>query len=153
MRNHFPHASNRRLAMLALALPLAFAMPAYGEDAHHPEKSGAAPAVAASAAPAVPVAKMQANVKKMQAQLDRIGKAKTDAERQQLMDEHQKTMQENMHLAGGAKAPMMKMMDCEGMHGAMVGAAPGGGEFAARLGQVEKRLDALEQAAKPDPAK
>ena len=83
----------QKLAMTAIAASLAFATPAFADDAHHPEKgqeTKAAPAKpAAKTAPTV--RKMQDNVKKMQAQLDRIAKATTDEERQEAMAEHMQT--------------------------------------------------------------
>jgi hypothetical protein len=55
---------------------------------------------------------MQANVQKMQTQLDRIAKANTDSEREQAIAEHVRTMQENMlvdtqHAGGMSGCPMM----------------------------------------------
>ena len=108
----------QKLAMTAIAASLAFANPAFADDAHHPEKgqeTTAAPAKpAAKTAPTV--RKMQDNVKKMQAQLERIAGAKTDEERQKAMAEHMQTMQENMKMARGM---MAGMMDCPMMEGGM----------------------------------
>lgn len=108
----------KRFTLTAIVVSIAFVFPAFAEDARNPEKSAAAkPASPQSGV--VPVSKMQANVKKMQAQLERVAKAKTPKERQQAMAEHMKTMQENM-MAG--KAMMMgegmgcpMMMDGMGM--------------------------------------
>lgn len=113
---------------LILAISLIFAGPALANDEHHPEKAAAAKgAPAAPAAPAATVTppatvkKMQDNVRKMQAQLDRASQAKTEGERRQAMDEHMRTMAENMRLAGGAPSAMM---DCADMHGGMMGSLP-----------------------------
>lgn len=123
----------KTLTPLALAISLLFVAPSFANDAHHPDK-----AAASSAAPSpATVRKMQDNVRKMQTQLERAGKAKTAEARQQAMAEHMKTMQENMQLASGM---MDEGMDCAAMHGKMMGAgAPD------RLQQLEKRLDALER--------
>jgi hypothetical protein len=105
---------------------------------------------------------MQDNVKKMQPQLDRIAKAKTDAERQKAMAEHMQTMQENMSMARGMQAGMM--MDCPMMEGGMMGKGGmgmmgkggmgmmGGGPgmagsddmMAKRMDMMEKRMDMMQ---------
>ena len=105
-----------KIAMTAIAAALAFSTPVIAEDAHHPEK--AAEAKGATAQPAPQVKKMQDNVKKMPAQLDRVAKARTDAERQKAMAEHMQTMRENMKMAHDMKAGMM---DCPMMEGGMMG--------------------------------
>ncbi len=106
-----------RITTSAIAASLAFSAPVFADDAHHPEK-----AAEAGVAPAQPAAqqvrKMQDNVKKMQAQLDRVAKAKTDAERQTAMAEHMATMQENM---GMARAMQAGMMGCPMTEGGMMG--------------------------------
>lgn len=128
----------KTLSTLALAVSLLFAAPAFADDAHHPDKASAASAtLAAQPAPAT-VKKMQSNVRKMQAQLDRAGKAKTAEAQQQAMAEHMRTMQENLQLARGM---MHDGMDCATMHGKTISAgAPD------RLQQLEKRVDVLERA-------
>ncbi|MDZ4254661.1 MAG: hypothetical protein U1A72_18990, partial [Sulfuritalea sp.] len=75
----------KKFAMTAIAASLAFAAPVFAEEAHHPEKAGETKS--APAQPAPQVKKMQDNVKKMPAQLDRIAKAKTDEARQKAMAE------------------------------------------------------------------
>ena len=139
-----------KLAITVIAASLAFATPAFAEEAHHPEK-----AQGAAAAPAVPVKKMQDNVKKMHAQLERIGKAKNDAERQKLMAEHMQTMQENMMAAKGMMGD--GMMGCSMMKDGMGMMPPGQSADAAptaqRMQQMEKRMDMMqtmmEQMGKP----
>jgi hypothetical protein len=134
---------SRRFAMTAIAASLAFATPAFADDAHHPQQApepGVVPAE--SAAPTVQ--KMQDNVKKMQAQLDRIAAAKTDEERQKAMAEHMQTMQENMKMAGGMMGcPMMDsgMMGKGGM-GMMGGNAPDA--MGKHMEQMEKRMDTMQ---------
>jgi hypothetical protein len=141
----------QKLAMSAIAASLAFATPAFADDTHHPEKGQEAKVASAkpAAKTAPTVQKMQDNVKKMQAQLDRIAKAKTDEERQMAMAEHMQTMQENMKLARGMQAGMM---DCPMMEGGMMGkggmgmmedaAQPGGSSE--RMQQIEKRMDMMQ---------
>ena len=142
----------KRLTLTAIAASIAFSFPAFAEEAHHPEKAAAAKPVSAQPV-AAPVTKMQANVKKMPAQLDRVAKAKTPEERQQAMAEHMKTMHENM-MAGKAMmmgesmgCPMMKdgMMDKGGM--GMMGGMPDGAapaNPAERMQTMEKRMDMMQ---------
>ena len=142
----------KTLSTLAMAMSLIFVAPAFANDEHHPEKATAARADTAQAAPNVPatVKKMQGNVKKMQAQLDRIGKAKTDDARQKTMAEHMQTMQENMHLARGMQ---VGMMDCETMHGAMMGATASPEGTPDRMEMMERMMHAQPGAAGQTPAK
>ena len=53
------------------------------------------------------MAQMQEKMKRMQQQMDRIHQAKDPKERHELMDEHFKTMQENMRMMRGMGGPMM----------------------------------------------
>ncbi len=146
-----------KLAMTAMAASLAFAAPVFADDAHHPEK--AQEAKAATARPEQTVRKMQDNVRKMQGQLDRIAKAKTDDERQKAMAEHMQTMQENMMMARGMQAGMMGCPMMEGgmmgkggmgmMGGGMMGGGMGmmGGPQAGgadRMQQLERRMDMMQ---------
>ena len=132
-----------KLLATALTATLALANPAWADDAHHPEKAQEAapakPAVTAPAAKADPaLQKMEANVKAMKGQLDRIAAAKTDAERRQAIAEHMKTMQDNMRLAQGMAGGMM---GCPMMEGGMM---MGGGDMAERMQQMEKRMDMMQ---------
>jgi len=147
-----------RFAMTAIAAALAFSVPVFADDTHHPEKPADAKSASAPLAPQVK--KMQDNVKKMQPQLDRIAKARTDAERQKAMAEHMQTMQENMAMARGMRAGMM--MDCPMMQGGMMGQGGmgmmgkggmmGGGPgmagaedmMAKRMEMMEKRMDMMQ---------
>lgn len=149
-----------KFAMTAIAASLAFAAPVFAEEAHHPEKAGEAKSAPASPAPQVK--KMQDNVKKMPAQLDRIAKAKTDEARHKAMAEHMQTMQENMKMAHAMKAGMMDCPMMEGgmkgkddmaaMHGGMMakggmgmmggGAAPA--DAPDRMQHMEKRMDMMQ---------
>lgn len=148
----------KKIAMTAIAAALAFSAPVFADDAHHPEKAADARSAPAPLAPQVK--KMQDNVKKMPAQLDRIAKARTDAERQKAIAEHMQTMQENMGMARGMQAGMM--MDCPMMEGGMMGKGGmgmmgkggmmGGGQgmagaddmMAKRMEMMEKRMDMMQ---------
>ena len=141
-----------KIAMTAIAAALAFSTPVIAEDAHHPEKAAEAKGATAQPAP---------QVKKMPAQLDRVAKARTDAERQKAMAEHMQTMRENMKMAHDMKAGMM---DCPMMEGGMMGKGGmgmmgggmmgkggmgmGGGAAPAdapdRMQQMEKRMDMMQ---------
>ena len=132
-----------KLLATTLTAALALINPAWADDAHHPEKAQEAapakPAVTAPAAKADPaLQKMEANVKAMKGQLDRIAAAKTDAERRQAIAEHMKTMQDNMRLAQGMAGGMM---GCPMMEGGMM---MGGGDMAERMQQMEKRMDMMQ---------
>jgi hypothetical protein len=156
------NATMQKPALAAIAAALAFASPAFADHAHHGEMGQEV-----KTAPAKPentaatVRKMQENVNKMQAQLDRVANAKTDEERQKAMAEHMQTMHENMKLARGMKAGMMHCPMMEGgmMHkggmgmtgGGMMGggmgmigggAQPGGSPE--RMQQLEKRMDMMQ---------
>jgi hypothetical protein len=142
----------KKLALTVIAASLAFATPAFAEDAHHPEKTQEK-AQGAPAKPAAPVKKMQDNVKKMQSQLDRISKAKDDSERQKLMAEHMQTMHENMMTAKGMMGDGMgcsMMKDGMGMGGmggkgmAPSEGGPGADQTMQRMQQMEKRMDMMQ---------
>ena len=90
-------------------------MPAFAEESHHPAQPGGTPTTQAQA-DGKTVQKMQDNLGRMHTQLQRLAKAKTADKRQKLMDEHMKTMQENMGMAKGMQSGMM---DCPMMQGGM----------------------------------
>lgn len=130
------------VSIIAIALSLTLAAPAFANDEHHPEKAAAVQAapVSSPATPTATVRKMQGNLKKMQAQLDRAAKAKSDDERQKVMAEHVRTMQENMQLASHMQEGMM---NCASMHEGM---AMHGDPKVDRMQQIESRLDRLEKS-------
>ena len=140
----------KKLSATAIATALAFAIPAWADDAHHPEKAEQAAAPAAAPAPVKPAAnpppaavaptvqQMQANLKTMKVQLDRIAAAKSDAERREAIAAHLQTMQDNMRLAQGMEGGMM---GCPMMGGGMM---MGGGDMAKRMEQMEKRMDMMQ---------
>ena len=157
------------LTALALSAPYAFAV-----DAHHPDQPKTQSAdTAAPVAPAgvdKSVQTMKENTRKMQAQLDRIGRAKNPQERQRLLQEHMQTMRENMMLGKGMMGDMMgcSMMEGGMMGGGMMGGGMGmmGGGTAPdaamnRMNMMEKRMDMMQMMmeqmtksqAQPMPAK
>lgn len=140
--------SRRLLSTLLLTCSVAMPAVTQADDAHHPDKAKP-PAVGQSKAPAEQtVRKMQGNVKKMQAQLDQLGKTRNEAEFQKLLGEHMRTMQENMMLSRG-----MSGMDCAmmggGMHGMMGGEGTHGRAMLERMEQIERRMERLEQPGRP----
>lgn len=140
-----------KLAMTTIAAALAFTAPVFADDAHHPEK--AQETKAAPPKPGETVQKMQDNVKKMQGQLERIAKAKTDEERRKAIAEHMQTMQENMKMMRGMQAgtmgcPMMEggMMGGGMMGGGMgmMGGGAGSDAMSNRMNMMEKRMDMMQ---------
>lgn len=142
----------KRHTLFATLMLSALAMqPILADDAHHPDQKAGAAAPAANQT----IQKMQANTKRMQNQLEQMAKSKDPKQRQKLMQEHMQTMQENM-MAG--KSMMGGMMDCpmmkEGMGGGMgMGMMGQGGmgpeAMMERMQKMEKRMDMMEQMAKP----
>lgn len=148
----------------AIALLCALALPAWADDAHHPEAVPAATAPAPQAQ-AGTVKQLRANVKKLQTQLGRLSKAGSDAQRQALLGEYLRTLHENMALAeslggegmecpmmeGGMAHPMGHEMGHEMHHGMgqgtmpmMGGADAGQGSMAERMQLLEKRMDMMQ---------
>lgn len=145
------------LTALALSAPYAIA-----DDAHHPDQPKTQSAT--TAAPVAPasvdksVQTMKENTKKMQTQLDKIGRTKNPQERQKLLHEHMQTMKENMMMGKGMMGdmmgcPMMKegMMGEGMMGGGMMGGGMGmrGGATAPdammnRMNMMEKRMDMMQ---------
>lgn len=135
----------KKLTLTTLVAALTFAVPAFANDAHHPEGAPGAKTVASAKNAAPVVQKMQDNVTKMKAQLERIAKAKTDDARQAAMMEHMKTMQDNMQMAKGM---MGDMKDCPmmggGMGAGMMGGGAGGAAPGDRLQNMERRMDMMQ---------
>lgn len=136
----------KKLTMVALVAFLVVAYPAFAVDEHHPETPQATKPAAKDSQGAVK--KMQDNVRKMEGQLSRLAKAKTDDDRHAAMFDYMRTMRENMALAHGM---MEGMMDCPMMEGmaekkgsmTMSGGGPSGGS-ADRVQQLEKRMDTMQ---------
>ena len=124
----------------------------YADDAHHPGKPGQTGNVTASASTESDstVQKMQENMKKMRAQLDKIQKTKDPELRQKLMMEHMQTMHDNMMMGrqmmtgtcsmknGEMMGPMMHGMMDEGDAGISPDA------MMDRMSKMEKRMDMMQ---------
>lgn len=116
---------------------------------HHPQGTAApaAPAVAAKNAPAKSMgaekmAAMDQHMKDMQAMHEKMASAKTPEDRQALMAEHMKLMQDGMAMMkqmGG----MSKMGGIQGM-GGMQGGKGMPTNMAERHQMMEKRMDMME---------
>lgn len=131
------------LATLMLAAGSLLLQPAFAEDAHHPDQKAGAAAPAADQT----IQKIQANTRKMQAQLEKMARSKDPKERQQLMQED---------MAGGMDCPMMP--GGMGGMGMMGQGGMGPDAMTNRMQMMEKRMDMmqmmLEQMTKqPAPAK
>lgn len=101
-----------------------------GHSAHHPGASAAAPAQP------MPMARMDEHMKAMRVMHDRMARAKTPEERNALMAEHHKLMQEGMGMMGG--------MGPGGMGGMMGNMQGPGGDPAARQQMMEKRMEMMQ---------
>ena len=129
----------------------------YADDAHHPDQQGQTSNTQASAEGNSAMQKMQENMKKMRAQLDKIQKTKDPELRQKLMMEHMQTMHDNMMMGtcsmkeGEMRGPMMHGMMDEGEAGMSPDA------MMDRMNRMEKRMDMMqmmmEQMSKSQPAK
>jgi hypothetical protein len=101
---------------------------------HHPERASP-PAARVKKTPAMPMGAdrmvaMDQHMKAMQAMHEKMAAAKTPEERQALMAEHMKLMQDGMAMM----QQMGGMQDCKGM----------GGDMASRQQLMEKRMDMME---------
>ena len=107
-------------------------------DAHHP--AGAASAPATKTMPGKPnpaMARMDTQMKAMGAMHDKMMAAKTPEDRNALMAEHMKTMQDGMVMMKGMSSGGMA-----GMHGGM--AMKKGGASAMSHEMMEKRMDMMQ---------
>lgn len=129
-----------KIAVTTLVSALAFAMPVLAEDAHHPEKTQDAKSVPvktsakASAKTATTMPAMPDNSKMMQTMHEmheKMMNAKTPEERNALMVDHMKTMQDGMSM-------MSSMKNAEQMKGGMPS------EMAGRQQMMEKRMEMME---------
>ncbi len=141
--------------LAALSLTLS---PAFADDAHHPEKSGAAavgsqPAAAqpAPAAQASPADEASTQLTKAQALMQRIEQTRDPAERQRLMHEHLQAMREGMGKMRGMGAMGGGMMMGQGPAGGGKGMADdkAGGMMGCGMmaghAMMEKRMDMMQQ--------
>ena len=126
-----------RLHLAVIALSATLSVPAFADDAHHPDQPKTQ--AATTAAPVAPasvdqsVRTMKENTRKMQTQLDKIGRARNPQERQKLLQEHMQTMRENMMLGKGM---MSDMMGCPMMKGGTMGEGMGMGMMGGGMGMM-----------------
>ena len=94
------------------------------------------------------MSKMDAQMKKMRDMHEKMAAAKTPEDRNKLMAEHMKTMQDGMQMMGGMSSPGMGgsgsgMGDMKGMPG--MGANSGTpGDMAARQQMMEKHMEMMQ---------
>jgi formylmethanofuran dehydrogenase subunit B len=125
----------KRVLALGLSAAMLFAgAVALAQDAKTPGASGKS-----AAAPSMPMmGQMDEHMKKMQALHDRMMGAATPEERQKVMDEARKEMQESM-------ATMKPMMHGGGMMGGgMMGEKGKAGDAQAQMQMMGKRMDMMQ---------
>ncbi|MDI1340153.1 hypothetical protein [Polaromonas sp.] len=132
--------STRLISILAATTVLGLAgcapMPP-GHAAHHPGVSAPAPGQG------MPMARMDDHMTAMRAMHDRMSRAKTPEERNALMAEHQKLMQDGMGMMGGmGPGATGGMGGMGGMTGP--GTGPMAGDPAARQQWMEKRMEMMQ---------
>ena len=109
-------------------------------DAHHP--AGAASAPATKTMPGKPnpaMARMDTQMKDMGERHDKMMTAKTPEERNALMAEHMKTMQDGMVMMKGMSSGGMA-----GMHGGMAMKKGGASTMTMSHEMMEKRMDMMQ---------
>lgn len=134
-----------RSISLAAALLLAastFAQTPAEHSAHHPadaaSAAGKSPVAPKSATPGpMSMADMEAHMKAMQAMHEKMAGAKTAQERQALLAEHMKLMQQGMAMMGGMRGGM-------GMGQMPGGAASAPMDPQMRQQMMEKRMDMMQ---------
>lgn len=145
------------LAMLLAGTALGAAAQTAAEHAQHHPEGAAAAATAPAAQPATPpnamgpgqmanMTRMDQHMQAMRAMHDKMAAASTPEERQALMAEHLKLMQEGMGMMQQMGAGRQGMGGQAGM-GPMGGMAAGKGmptDFAARHQMMEKRMEMME---------
>jgi hypothetical protein len=116
----------RTLLLLALLGNFSMSTP-YATAQSAPETPSKPPMTAADRDKQM--AQMQENLKRMEQLMDRIHRTKDLKARHELMDEHAKTMQENMGMMRGMGGPMMMDTMGGGQKGAMGPGMMGGGRM------------------------
>ena len=120
---------------LALAIAAVSGAPAWAAsdaqpDAHHPAGSASAPKAKATPGKSNPtMARTEAQIKAMQEMHDKMMAAKTPEERNALIAEHMKTMQDGMAMMNGTSPGGMAGMQ---------------GDAATRNQMMEKRMEMME---------
>lgn len=109
-----------------------------------PPRHAGYPAGASAPAPGqgMPMARMDEHMKTMRTMHDRVTRAKTPEERNALMAENHKLMQEGMAMMGGMGPGTMGGMG--GMGGMMGNMQGPGGDPAARQQMMEKRMEMMQ---------
>ena len=138
--------SLRLVAIIAVTATLGLAGCAqtrYGHMAYH---GGATPAPGQAmpmAGPGGPMARMDDHMTAMRSMHDRMSRARTPEERNALMAEQHKLMQDGMGMMGGMGPGVMGGM---GGMGGMMGPGPGpmAGDPAARQQWMEKRMEMMQ---------
>ena len=131
----------RSLLCIVLTAATLSASVASAVDEHHPDadKKSAPVTKAAPAKPAaakgVDTPQMQGNMKKMQEQMDKMGKTTDPKERQKLMGEHMQTMMDSMKMMHGTGGGMM-------MGGKKSGMADG--DMMKHHEMMEQRMDMMQ---------
>lgn len=141
----------KRISIIACTAAILATPVSYAVDEHHPDKasppSKAAP-TAKSQASDKSTAQMQEHMKRMQDIMAKLQKTTDPAERQKLMAEHTKEMQEGMQLMRSMGGGMMQGM----MGGGMMSDAPKGGAGKPGMGggapispeMMERRMDMMQ---------
>ncbi len=141
----------KRTLALALSMSL-FGLPALADDAHHPDKAATAagsdatvkkPVANAPAKNAQPVEKIELQVQKTQALMDKINTTADPAQRQKLMHEHTQAMMEGMQMMHGMGGDMMAGMMGKGDSGSSKSRAkrgPASGAMMCDHAMMEKHL-------------
>lgn len=91
---------NAALVSFLFVLPLSLTF-AWADDAHHPEKAKKPAATTPEKGQPMQMGMMQDNMLRMHEQMHKIMDAKTPEERERLMQEHSKMMQDNMQMMQG----------------------------------------------------
>jgi hypothetical protein len=125
--------SIRLVSILAATAALGLAGCAQVPPRHAAYHTGAA---APAPGQGMPMARMDEHMKTMRTMHDRMARAKTPEERNALMAEHHKLMQEGMAMMGG--------MGPGGMGGMMGNMQGPGGDPAARQQMMEKRMEMMQ---------
>lgn len=127
----------KTLTMTALAAALVFTVPVFAEEAHHPEGAASTAKIAKPGASKAVVKeslnKMDTKMMAMHEMHEKMMAAKTPEERNALMADHMKAMQDGMSMMGGmgpdSKATMKGSMPSDPV---------------ARQQMMEKRMDMME---------
>ena len=133
-----------RIIPLAIAVAAAIALTACNTP------PAMMPMGTASAAPMLApeqMAKMDSQMKSMQAMHEKMMSAKSPEERSKLMAEHMKTMQDGMAMMDGMSGGMGGMKGMQGMAG-MGGMGGMGGDMVARHQVMEKRMEMMQSMMK-----